>query len=96
MGRKRNIFIKGFFVVDGNKAKCMNCGGSYSAQSTTNLKKHLAKEHNEMFKQFEKQNREEANAECSSSKKRKTDVVKVQFKICEDTFIQNCINFVTK
>lgn len=96
MGRKRNTFIRDFFVVDGNKAMCKNCDGSYNAQSTTNLKRHLAKEHSEMLKQFEKQNREEASAECSSSKKRKTDVVKVQFEVCKDTFIKNCINFVTK
>jgi len=96
MDCKRNIFIRDFFVIDSNKAKCKNCGGSYSAQSTTNLKRHLAKEHSEMYKQIEKQNRKEASAECSSTKKRKTDVVKVQFEIYEDIFIKNCVNFVTK
>jgi len=69
MDCKRNIFIRDFFVIDSNKAKCKNCGGSYSAQSTTNLKRHFAKEHSEMYKQIEKEKRPVQNAVAPKKEK---------------------------
>lgn len=60
MGRKRNIYIRDYFIDNGTEAECKTCGKSLNAVHITNLKRHLQKSHAELMVEYEKRRRIES------------------------------------
>lgn len=53
MGRKRNIYIREYFIENGEESKCKTCNKVVNSGSISNLKRHLQSAHPDVFTEYE-------------------------------------------
>lgn len=86
MGRKKNDIIRGVFEFDGTQSKCKNCNKSLAGSYTTNLQRHLKKEHLAVFYKLTEEC-ELGDDPVTYSKKRK-----IEIEVSEEEVTDACID----
>lgn len=88
MERKRNIYLREFFDYDRskNESVCKLCGWKLYGSYTTNLKRHMMKNHMEEYK-------EQINPRSDIVIEKK---IKFSVKFSHEQVQRACINLVTK
>lgn len=91
MGRKRNVYVREFFHFDTNKniSTCKSCGFEFYGSYATNLKRHVVKNHAELYENVMKKNDQETN---QVSKK----LTKFSVKFSAEQVNNACVQLVTK
>lgn len=88
MGRKRNFYLREYFVEKDGQAECKSCGQKVS-NFLTNLKRHLQKNHSDILQDFSKKNKKDESAKEEHKQK-------ITIEISKEEVTNSCIEFITK